>query len=1616
MRLLHLTDLHVGGKHSASQQSALASLVDAVAEATQGMRIDAVLIGGDVAFSGIAAQYSDFERHILTPLRALPAFQQARMIAVPGNHDIDCDHVDPVQWTGIGSERRQHYFEETEHGARVRAPRAKGFGSYSTFVRQSGIFSPQPSEEVSAQLVIEDKENRIQIVCTNTSFFSDKDPGLVEYEVLPAPTASLRARFRNAVDCDVKIVLGHHPIGWFCHEHREPFKSLLVEQRAVYFHGHEHDIQARFGPSGLLSIGFGAAYQDKLDPDHKNWYRNSFAILEIRDALHVVFHEWDAKNGRWVLTTSLPSEFQERSTILDGGYILALAQSRAKTIQRSIAKTSPPRPQRIYAPSSLSIDEWKFLVARGHLVDQRDLGQEALSHVTEESTITFSYKTPAGRHWVKCSQSRTEMITKALVESWNNTIDYKSLQSLTVISFGNITDEARTSYLRLSERKPLRIILGEEVSTALWRVLGRPQVAHLGKYDARSVNASIVVHDKQLLVLVQDKDDAWFEIVDEDGRVIDPAHTAVRETRSVEIQLQRAAYNTEGESNFRGDSSSVTTPEAFERENYLVRCYAEFNSARYTALAAIGIRLPELPLDVLYVHATAESGEEAGRRAALTMSIEDMLDRLGLKGALRYELESELKNNYGLGVNPGISGARALYQEHGAICVQGDPGSGKTCFVKSEVLAYCKPPATETAWYSKHVPVYAPLSEAVRGQDGEVNLLESAADSAATRGLPLRKQDLDRLFKSGEVAFFFDGLDEIVSIELRSKVVNQIGELLRDGLASGNRFVITTRPAAAQVVELPAQLRNIHLCGLSPDEQRALARRVLAARVSGESGEVSLERAALSSKDEAVATQIIEDVQQNTGLRRMATNPLFLTLLVFIYANSGRPSARRHKVYAEAVRTLAIVRSRMAGHHVISEGDLRQRIGALALHMFRDNQSSIIARSGAVSVLRRAMESTRVSAVAESDAQRFLQEVAESTGLLVLSDGGGSGQKDSVTFMHQSFLDYFAAIGLAASNYVQAIRDGLSKEPRWREVLELLCGIVNDFGDISPAIEALLQRGDSAERVTLAGLLIAFDCALECDVPPERVQSLLLDATLQAVRDGALRHDPRLRDKVAERLGRLSGATASPLLVDFFVRGLNSEDPWVAGFFVDALGHVAQHVDLTEQLHKPFAALCERREAPILIAVCGAIVKSTQLRTKEALSAARSALVGPVPARLAAARAASASIPIANSMWVELLVCMRASNGVIASVCAEAILVAGVHSDRLDDETERLLVDTLQRMDGESSFDQPSVGNHVLQRVAVDDRLSSPELRKRLLAIRMLPLLSNEEAFIAERIRSFLRTTDLGHDETVAVLSVVERSRTMHRLLKVADLDRIRGLLAAPTKDVRMAACRVLAVVGRASSDALLDDLLEYASNHQKGDEFVVAIRALARIGPLDGRVSEYLTKTLANRLGAGRGALRNLIALMRACQTLDGMSFGGLNSKLRNAVRSFKEVPEIRCEALLTVAHVEPISPELLRFINSHIERPIPALGNVPARALTVVVERCRRRVEDVRRVFAGLQKSESLLVTHYAALRGAVVAGMGEAATPEIREALEETRALLVAYREFSERSSVDVVAGAT
>lgn len=1611
MKWLHLSDLHLGRRDSASQATALKELVGAATEAIGTATLDAIIVTGDVANAGRTEQYDEFGAQVLNPLRSLPSCKDALVIAVPGNHDLDGDASTPLVWSAIGAERQRLFFEESVAGQKIREHRARSFAAFTSFCAREGIVAPNPATEVTRLFDFRAPTSGTQVraVLATTSFFSNREADLSDRDKAPWPTDPVRSRLLTPGTPELTLVLGHHPVHWFRQQDHDPCDSLFDSKGALYLHGHTHQIEARYGPSGLLSLGFGAAYQSSL-PELAVPYRNSFALCELAgEHLDVLIVNWDAHHARWVPGHELPAGFKTPSELRKHAYSLKL-----NVLQRRLAFSPPSETRPRVAPritdvlplDTLTADDWRRLIIRLNFLNPPVQSESELVPIAGDGTAFFR-TVHSERDYVRCIPGVGHVLSKAEIESANQSLDYDEHRSHTLVLFGSVSEDGRTAYLRLKRKKALRVIDGAEVAAQLRHHLSREQSAYLAQLDASRHSVTLLLSQDKLFLLVVDRlQQATFCVVGSSGEVTPMAHPAVVSARRLKPALENSEYGSVPASG----PQAAATASAFDRIAYLEACNREFASARYTALAAIGVRLPDLPLDELYVAATADVGHEAAASATLSRAIDDMLQGLQLDAPLRADIEAQLKKRLGIAPLADCGAARTLYQRHGSAAILGDPGSGKTCFVKYEILEYCRHGRDDSSWYGKHLPLFVPLSEAARIFGKNTDLVETASILCARRGLPIALSDVREYASQGRLAFFFDGLDEIVSLDQRAAIVAAISEVMATLVPAGNRVILTSRPAAIQLVELPESLTTLHLRGLTEDEMRVLATRVLAARVSENSVGMRLDETQLTEKDHSVIRQLLADVGNIPGIRRLATNPLLLTLLIMIYANSGSPSAKRHRVYHQAVQTLVSVRSRASGQRPLSEADLRARLGAVAVAVFQDPDGAIPTRAAVEAEIKRVMETERASTVSDAEVSEFLQTLATATGLIVLNDSQGDGAA-TITFMHHSFLEYYAAQGLKSRLDSGEVAK-LALQPRWREVVTLLAGLISDEGDISPLIEELLVEREEADKITLERLLFAFDCALESEVPPDRAQRALFRALDAALRQGPAKYDPELRRKVGDRVARLAGATASERLTQFLVAGLRDADAAVCAAFVDLVGHGAVDLEVSEVVLEALDSACERDETEVLVAVCEAIGRARALRRPKAEEALNKALARNVTTKMAAVRAVEAAPALAASRWDKLVEAMRQDQVFIASSAARALVLAGLRIDTDQKEDRRLLLDVLRTVqsDGESIKDIAIS----CSRREIDRGLSANDVDERLIAIRLMPWLRGEEQYVHDSLMGILRLKgDDRREEVVAALNALPLASGAHKLLRVYEVDEVRAFLTAKTRDVRVAACRALSVVGCSPSTVsqVGTALLDFLGEQTNGPEFRVGVRALARCAADFADAREWLFAECERRIDRGditdTPRAEDLVEVLRACRALDGGASEALCTRLMNTSGDYKATELVRREACRAVASICRPSVRVVNYFIGQLEARPPRLGDSIAAAVLRFVERARRRIEFVKALTSKLDALETAVLGQYLAVQ-AELKSHGDVRLSELRRAVEEIQQVLRSYREFAQLTS--------
>ena len=1551
---------------------------------------------GDIAYSGKQEEYEDVAKKLIVPLRRLPNVENARFIAVPGNHDVDCDKGFPPSVSTLAN-----------------------------FLKEARIEGVDPTECPATVFQHQFGNEAMSIVCSVTSYFSSKHIQN-ERQNVPAPIHALRSALISAKDSSFSLVLGHHPTNWFTPQSQSQLESLLVDNNAIYLHGHEHRILANFGRRGLTSLGFGALYQSPLESQVDGFYQNSFAICELHSSLHVDIRTWDSQNGRWTKDQHLPANFDDVSDILSGGRVLPLPTTLLKdriTVTSSNAVHVLPMIPRLSECYWLAVDakrRWLAVLEEIGLIDRPERSFEHSPAGMAEGHLELRLEDARGGHRVMhVVSAHGDVVSHDLVVSLNTLLDVESLSGCAIVSLGEFSEEAKTLVAKLGATKPITAIDRLEFAR-LW-LMGStsPLVSAIRASKYRAATLTLVITDESYAIIVADRlRNQWFHVIHDDGETVDESHELVHRIRQEFPAYQRLPYGEPGSSTGETTvASGISTQlgidqKKFDRSEYLARSFEVFDDVRYAPLAALGFRFKSTSLSEVYIDAGADVGGELKADQGLQRAINEYVESLDLEPSLRDQLESQLRSQYGLGRTAEVGAARKLYQRYGCVVILGDPGSGKTCFVKHEILAYCQPPAEHASWYAKHLPIYVGLSEAAELLRSEKDFLAVCSTVAARNRLRLSRATIEAHLSDGRAAFFFDGLDEVSRIGERVELLSKIELLVAQFARYGNRFVLTSRPAAVQPVDIPSAFTYLHLRGLSDGEIRMLAERILMTRLGpAESG-------AITPEERALVAQFLEHVRNTPGLRRISTNPLLLTLLILIYANTGSLTARRHLVYTQAVKTLVTVRHRETMEEVLSEADLRTHLGRLAFAIYRRDIGELPTRGQVVDLLIDGGTPGPRTSSAKSAANEFLRKVAESTGILVIHSRQASVDPvdDIVSFMHYSFLEYYAAVGFLARDFEQELAE-LVAHPHWRDVVTLMFGLRSEHYDVTPQIEVLVDSEDRFEEITNERLFLAFECALECDVPPRETQALLAERVKLSLTKGAMRHSEYLRESASALVEQMIVAAGGELFEDMIAEGLRHTDATVAAAFVDLAGRLKEPSVFDTRVIKGFEEVFASRKEPVVRSACiGAATRRLDLRTDVVLDELRISLSGNLVEKHAALEGIEKRPELSRRFVNEVTRLLDDSNALIASSAARCILVGGL----LDSNVRKEETGVRKAL----SIWQGSGTPLPLEGVAIS--LDGRELRNLLgsdlttdveLGARLLPLsdLDDKEVY---RVLVDTIHRGVGHSALRACLDALRMRDGALDLMTLAEMDFVCGLVGSRFRDVRIGAVRILGslpydelVVGTLcqfcgiGADGEAPDLSAEEEREGFGSLAIHARNASGLQRELVSNVLEALPGPKDRRFGDDIRQ-RRLGNLMFACERVGGIMESRLTRRLLDLVRDFRTPSVLKIQALRTFGRtVSPsvgVVDELVRLLGTDDRRINEALYA----ACYWFLGQCRKRVDFVRAVYARLPALRDALIKAWSREIRRSSDRIDAAGVEDLRRSLGELQSVLISYEDFSDR----------
>ncbi|TVP97198.1 MAG: NACHT domain-containing protein, partial [Planctomycetaceae bacterium] len=416
------------------------------------------------------------------------------------------------------------------------------------------------------------------------------------------------------------------------------------------------------------------------------------------------------------------------------------------------------------------------------------------------------------------------------------------------------------------------------------------------------------------------------------------------------------------------------------------------------------------------------------------------------------------------------------------LVVVGDPGAGKTTFLRRVAHALCQThlgdvpgaAAERLGITDRTFPIYVRISQLAQHlQQHSHASFAPAADSAAWLPHFLEAVSvgncwaLDASFfhqqlEDGRCTVLLDGLDEAPD-----RVVRQGMSQLIQHLAAAYqrcRFVVTSRPAAYVGEVVLPDFAHARIEPLSDVAVEKFLTRWCEAVYPGS------EDSARAHIDELLAA-----VRGRAEIRRMARSPVMLTALAVLHWNERRLPEQRADLYESIITWLSRSREQRSGRATADRTVVLLQELALAMQDASEGRKIQVPNHWAAEKLAGEFGAGEVTRESIARAERFLDEEEIDSGIIV-------GRGNELAFWHLTFQEFLAAKAIASRLEGEQHRLLFFDPDRvylsdWREVVLLLVGALHEQGKakvdglIATMFSGLGESPALADQARCAGLI-----------------------------------------------------------------------------------------------------------------------------------------------------------------------------------------------------------------------------------------------------------------------------------------------------------------------------------------------------------------------------------------------------------------------------------------------------------------------------------------------------------------------------------------------------------------
>jgi SIR2-like domain len=408
----------------------------------------------------------------------------------------------------------------------------------------------------------------------------------------------------------------------------------------------------------------------------------------------------------------------------------------------------------------------------------------------------------------------------------------------------------------------------------------------------------------------------------------------------------------------------------------------------------------------------------------------------------------------------------ALLAKEKRIALLALPGGGKSLLLKRLAVAYSS--TARRIASEDELPSLELLPILIRCREWREHiqlpisgLLKKMPDLTGQDDLRDLYPSLAPLLKKGKVLLMIDGLDEIHKDSDREIFVENVEKFIEEYPLI--RLVVTSREAGFDLVA-PKIARFCSRWRIDPLEPEAIES--LCSHwhklMSGDTPSASVESA-------SVAKALVE----SDSLRRLAENPLLLTMLLVVKHGAGGLPPDRVGLYERAVDVLLDTWN-IKGHDPLNSKEAVPQLSYIAYELMCQGKQTAT-ENELLALLSSARETHKnIQRYAKDSPHEFLKRVELRSSLLMEA---GFQLESSKTvpfyqFRHLTFQEYLTAVAIVEGHYgkylqgndIVAPLDGWLDLDEWKEVIPMVAVLAGKHAE--PLIRKLVEMGEHDLKIS----------------------------------------------------------------------------------------------------------------------------------------------------------------------------------------------------------------------------------------------------------------------------------------------------------------------------------------------------------------------------------------------------------------------------------------------------------------------------------------------------------------------------------------------------------------------